>query len=226
MIRNLKGLGLALVAVFVMSAMASPGVQAAKPTFAVGATGGVSGDQVGLDEITVGSRAVRCSKAHFSGPSALSMTVLTIEFEYKECSTTPVLGISFPVTITPNGCDLEFTNLKHVVPDYTADVSIVCPKGKKIEIHVYNNAAHTEQLCTITVEEDQTDLSTNTITNSEGVAPDDLLIHHNFKLKVENHNPNVICGNATSEAEYHGTTTLKAFDNSGKQTTLTAITCA
>jgi hypothetical protein len=232
MIRNLKGLGLALVAVFAMSAMAASGAQAATPTIVAGAVGTFSGDQVGVHEFTVGSRALNCKKAHFSGTSALSQAELTVTFEYKECATTPVLGISFPVTVTPNGCTYTFTNLKHTeegVPpksvDYDADVSIICPAGKKIEVHVYSNAGHTEQLCTLTIESNQNDLSGNTITNVAG-SPDDLLIHHNVKVKVENHNPNAICGEATSTAEYHGTTTLKALNAAGVQTTLTAITDA
>jgi hypothetical protein len=231
MIRNLKGLGLALVAVFAMSAMAASGAQGATPTIVTGAAGTFSGDQVGVHEFTVGSRALNCKKAHFSGTSALSQVEMTIAFEYKECATTPVLGISFPVTVTDNKCVYTFTNLKHteaaggLPTDYDADVSIICPEGKKIEVHVYNNAAHTEQLCTLTIESDQTDLSGNTITNVAG-SPDDLLIHHNVKVKVENHNPNAICGEATTTAEYHGTTTLKAFNAAGVQTTLTGITDA
>jgi hypothetical protein len=230
MIRNLKSLCLALVTVFVMSAMAASGAQAATPTLVTGAAGTFSGDQVGVLEATIGSRAVNCKKAHFSGPSALSQTDLTINFEYAECSTTPVLGVSFPATVTPNGCNYTFTNLKHTEEggksiDYDADVSIICPAGKKIELHMYKNAAHTEQLCTLTIESDQTDLGTNTITNVAG-SPDDLLIHHNIKTKVENHNPNPICGEATSTAEMHGTTTFKALNAAGVQTTLTAITDA
>jgi hypothetical protein len=71
--------------------------------------------------------------------------------------------------------------------------------------------------------QDQTDLGTNTITNV-AATPDDLLIHHNVKVLVENHNPGAICGEATSITEYHGTTKVKAFTGAGTQTTLTAIT--
>lgn len=89
---------------------------------------------------------------------------------------------------------------------------------------MYNNSGEGSEVCTITIESDQTDKSGNTITNVAG-SPNDLLIHHNFKFKVENHGNQVICGAATSESEYHGTTTLKAFAGT-VQTTLTAVTDA
>jgi len=228
MIRNLKALGLALVAVFAMSAMAASAAQAVTPTLVTGGAGTVEGDQVTgtVHEFTVGARAVNCKKAHFKGNSLASQTTLTITPEYSECGTTPVLGVSLFATVTMNGCDYLFTNLSHnaAAGDYNSDVSIICPGTSKIEVHIYSNSGEGSEICTLTIESDQTDLSGNTITNVAG-SPNDLLIHHNVKVKTENHGNQTICGAATSEAEYHGTTTLKAFIGAN-QTTLTAITDA
>ena len=226
MIRNLKVLGLALVAVFAMSAMAASAAQAVTPTLVTGGNSTLEGDQVTgtVHEFTVGARAVRCSKAHFTGSATASQTTLTITPEYKECSTTPVLGVSLFATVTMNGCDYLFQGLTHVDPDYSATVDIVCPGTSKIEVHIYSNSGEGSEICTLTIESGQTGLATNTITNVAG-SPDDLLIHHNVKVKTENHGNQTICGAATSEAEYHGTTTLKAFIGPN-QTTLTAITDA
>jgi len=66
MIRKLKGFIVAFVAVFAMSAMAASTSQAATPTFVTGGAGTIEGDQVGALEATVGARALRCNKAHFT----------------------------------------------------------------------------------------------------------------------------------------------------------------
>src|SRR5881394_1943167 len=184
MTRNLKRLGIASLAIVAMGAMVASAAQAVTPTLVAGGAGTVVGSQVGGHDITVGARAVTCKEVLFSGSTAVSQTTLTLTPEYKGCNTTPVLGVSLFVTITMNSCDYLFTSLSHnaAAGDYDANLSILCPGTSKIEIHMYNNSGEGSEVCTITIESDQTDKSGNTITNVAG-SPNDLLIHHNSNSK-------------------------------------------
>jgi hypothetical protein len=52
-----------------------------------------------------------------------------------------------------NGCDyvfhIETTN--GTLGQYAISADVVCPAGKQIEIHVYNNAEHKTSICTYTI---------------------------------------------------------------------------
>jgi len=222
--RNFKVIGIALVMAFAANAVAVSGAQAATPTIVAGAIGTYSGEQVGTAELTYGNRALNCKVARAVGPTQTSQISLTIVPEYRECSTTPVLGVSFSLTVTMNGCDYLATNLKHTETAYTGDVSVICPPGKKVELHLYTNQTENSEVCTMTVEEDQTDVSGTTITNVAG-SPDDLLLHVSMRTTIEKHG-SILCGSETGTAELHGTGTARAFDETGKQVSLTAITDA
>jgi hypothetical protein len=229
MIRNLKALGLALVAVFAMSALAASAAQAL-PELTAGAHGTAvgteiihkdvgTGNNVG-HEFTVGNRKIKCDEVSFTGDNlATSQTTLTVTPSYNKCTTTPALGVVLHGTVTLNGCDYMFHATGFDAPLWTASVDIVCPKDKLIEVHLYKNAGHTEEACTITIGP-QEGLTGNSIENVAG-SPNDLRIIHDVNVAVTIHGSKVLCGEGVT-ATYEGTTTLKALDTEGKQVNLTA----
>lgn len=225
MIRKFKAFGLALVALLAMGAFSAVGAQAQTTTLVAGEAGYVTGEQVegGHRFKTGGGQVLTCNKAHFKGASQVSQTTISVTPEYSQCHTEPqsVFEPKFFVTVTHNECNYKFTNLQHTPPDYTADVTVECPVGKAIEVHLYTNSSHTTNLCTLTVGS-QGPLPGNTITNVGG-HPDDLLMHHNVTV-VETRHGSSLCGPVTQNAVYTGTTTVKAFNNADEQTTLTAVT--
>jgi hypothetical protein len=219
MIRNLKVLGLALVAMLSMSAMVASAAHAL-PELTAAEAGSAVGEEVGKHEFTVGSRAIQCEEVNFTGPSTTTaQTTLTIVPDYKKCKTTPVFGITLFVTVTMNGCDYLFHATGKDGANYTASVDIVCPAGKLIEAHIYSNAAHTNESCTVTIGP-QTGKTTNTITNTAG-TPNDLTVHHDVVVNVTIHGSAIVCGSGTT-ATYEGTSTLKALNKAGTPVGLTA----
>jgi hypothetical protein len=167
MIRNLKILGLALVAVFALIALAASAASAqgklttsdGKPATLVGTETGVSG--AGLNAWTAFGSKIECILGFGTGhqynvtphvPVPHGATTITITPHYKNCHT--FIPETKPLTVTMNGCDWVVhigATTGGVAGTYGGTADVVCPLGKNIEIHVYNSAAHTETLCTLTV---------------------------------------------------------------------------
>jgi hypothetical protein len=158
MIRNLKALGLALVAVFAMSAMAASAAQAVTDDAQVTVEtfpAIFDGTQNGVQVFNREGRTMTCTTAEFHSEvqSTDSKTTITVKPTYSGChSNIPLIG-TLPMTVTMNGCDY----LLHLTKDtpsgtFTADTTIVCPLNKEIEVHIYqNHANHTSNtsLCTM-----------------------------------------------------------------------------
>ncbi len=171
MIRNLKALGLALVAVFALSAMAASAAQATGPEFWTG-TGNTfehgtvratfdTGKQVFTSK-PLGAK-VRCDEVHGSATLAAPSNELTAEnlAFTGNCLTASV----FPTTVNTNGCHFTFTventheGSKTV---YDGKVHLVCPSGGPESITVTVFEAGTEPphegtpICTIHIPGGQT----------------------------------------------------------------------
>jgi len=222
MTRNLKALVLALVASLALSAAIASTASAEPAVFtaAVGAEVLVEtiGEQIGTDTFVVaGLPAMTCTTVkehsfpeeggvHKKGPSAPNSTITP---EYAGCHIV-LLGITKPLTITLNGCTYTTTATKNTSGfAFSVDVSINCPENKQIELHVYNNAAHTETLCTF-------DIGPQAINNqiqltNEGGSPDDVVGHMNATINAHNTKTGGVCGNSTEPTcVYKGTHTLRA----------------
>jgi hypothetical protein len=153
MARNLKVLGLALVAVFAFSAVASS-VAAAETSdaywFKSDATGtavtNVTGTQVGTDSFTTDGGVVNCTSTDLvgsqSGPTA---TTLTLAPTYGGCT-----FAGFPATITPASCKYVFHTDGKTTPSNVYDVStdIACTGTDKITVVVKVTGV---TKCTITI---------------------------------------------------------------------------
>jgi hypothetical protein len=170
MIRNLKALGLALVAVFAMSAMAASAAQAAPELTASNGAGehetaNLSAEQTSgasRDKLTVGGVALRCEvstgTAHLATGTATEVTVTP---NYEECK---AAGL-FPSEVSVNGCDYNLHNLTNEEGVYKTTADVLCGENE-ITITVFNIAG-TESICTIHIPE-QTNLEYGEVANQEG----------------------------------------------------------
>jgi hypothetical protein len=151
MIRNLKALGLALVAILAMAVFASsasaesPGIFTAKTYPAH-----IYAEDTD-DTFTVAGNIIQCTHGTFTGVAEKASTKITIEPEYTNCTKNG----TEPATVTMNKCAYVFevgTMTGHT--EAHGSVEIECPVGKVIEVHSYtNHAAHTGNSpnCTVTI---------------------------------------------------------------------------
>lgn len=191
MTRNLKALGLALVAVFAMSAMAASSASAAKFTAANGLAQHLIASDVGAAdkfETATGS-VLTCNGETFTAEAPAGATSsLTFTPNWINCKTE---GAAFNnVTVTHNGCNLIFTS--NTAPAVN-EVHITCPAGKVIEVHHYsstgNHAAGTSS-CTETIGPQTPTILTpvqyTNITNTPA-APNDVEVHGKVRVNVSLH---------------------------------------
>jgi hypothetical protein len=218
MIRKSKALGLALVAVFAMSAIIASAASATAGTLtAEGKTVIATAEQVGEHEFVLtdhlsgeGFFNFKCKKSVFTGTAGVKdgATSVTVHPAYTECT-----RFGQPVTITTTGCDyvLKFGTATgagwHVVTD------VLCTAGSVIKF--------VTGTCEFTVG-GQTGLTTSEATNSGGSGTAmDLLLHTNLTgTKYTVTKDPIGCpltGTGSFEkGDYAGTTTVKAHDSTTK----------
>lgn len=163
--RNLKALGLALVAMFAMSAMAASAAYAEDEGRVVTAvdteehvTGLISATDVGEAnglELTAFGGGVKCEENNFSGELAGGTgTALTVAAEFggnpQDCE-----AAGLPSTVHNNGCELTF-NTFTTTPDGTweATTDLKCPVGVvgiQVTTFFSSNHAASNRACTTTV---------------------------------------------------------------------------
>jgi len=219
MIRKTKVLGLACVAVLAMSALGASAAQAeVKTTFDMGATSGtIEGAQVGQQVFTTDAGTVTCTTSTLSGSfTAASTTEQTATPTYGGCTAFGFVG----ATIAMNGCDYLFkgTTTKAPEPAETlATVDIICPKEKEITVTAFTCVVHVEP---------QTNLEHIKFVNNKTKTPDD--VDAEATLTKIKYTPTSGCpgeftpGKTTEDGTFNGKATVKAFDTSKVQTTLTA----
>jgi len=157
MIRILKVMGLAMVAALALSGLVSATASATDQGFITAGSAGspatIDGEQTTLNIFNRTGREISCEVAKFGSSSSVpgSATELTLVPTYEKCKAV-VLGVPLPATVTMNGCDYKFTITKDTNPTtFTALPHVECPAGQAIEIHVYNDEAHTSLKCTYVV---------------------------------------------------------------------------
>ena len=168
MTHKLKTLGLALVAVFAMSAVASSVASATTTspslfTFNVGANelASIDAEQIGVGTLTINGLAITCGtvtgkgnpvktkaaepdvvEGTTKGPESTDVT-LTGLFGPNNCHVV-VAGLTKTITVTENGCagilDAK-TTVTGGVTSNSGLFTIECPAGKKVEVHMYSTAA-------------------------------------------------------------------------------------
>ncbi|HWL49356.1 MAG TPA: hypothetical protein VNT92_05720 [Acidimicrobiia bacterium] len=136
MIRNLKALGLAVVAVFAMSALTASAAMAGTTSFHSNADHTtITGEQEGTNTFSVNAGTIHCSTATFSGTSSATTTQeITIAPSYSGCKITAITLETVEATVDMNGCHYLLTS--------SGQVHVTCPSAP---IRV------TSPICTVTV---------------------------------------------------------------------------
>ncbi len=236
MIRNLKALGLALVAVFAMSALAASAAHAVTTDGEFTSDGAVTVTGSGVEKLTFeAGQTLTCNGDHTVMPvnqtpwaafnPGAGLTTLTDQSHYSSC-TASVGAQTLPATVTTNGCDfvIHIGETKVANVSYSGTADVVCGAGESIEIHVYQQASHATSVCTYKVGP-QTGLSGATaenITEEVEVEKEKFIVK---KIKVSGEvtgitasRTGVLCGGTkhTSAAIQHANTTLGGTNEAGK----------
>lgn len=131
MIRNLKSLGLAFVAVLAMSAVVASAAQAV-PSFTASSypAAGTGANTKGSETFTTEAGAVQCD-SHFAGTLSGASSTLTVTPTYTNCEAFGFLS----ATVNTEGCTYVFHATEQVSAGvYNSHVDVVCPAGKSIKI--------------------------------------------------------------------------------------------
>lgn len=220
MIRYLKVLGFAMIVVLAFSAMMAASASAqtqGKLTFENGVEGTLDGTEIGVGENyfedpslgekfqCLGSTLVGHKKTIESGTSAeekagtkphsglipAGATVATLTASFTNCQTA-----THKMTFTMNGCDFDWT-IGNTTTDgsgeYGLTDDIVCPTGKKIEIHVYFSKENENiSICTYTIGPQS--ITGFDLKNVAGTKNDLVATGTTTTMKVERHG---LCGEKT-----------------------------
>jgi len=228
MARNLKTLGLSLVAVFAMSALVASAAQAAahfgweagakKFTTTNDPTAGAGGNQV--ITLTKSGLSFTCNEIKGEGNlegaenKSTTWTTTSITYNHTEAGSGNEDKCKGPLGTTPkiemNGCNKKLEATETTVPgdtsQITADMYIVCPAGKTI---VFNSGG----LCTVTIGS-QGPLKHVILTNANTTGKEEVTGHATITEEiVESHSG--LCGSATNlkDGSYTGKFTVIAHDN-------------
>ncbi|MET0306176.1 MAG: hypothetical protein ABW196_08105 [Solirubrobacterales bacterium] len=215
---NLKILGLVLAALTAIAALAvfeagAPSAQTLTTTeftteSDVGTTVTSEVAAGTVHEFTVGTRSIVCKKFHFEGGLPGKTTEMTIGVpKYEECSTTPFLGVSLAVTMTPGDCHYVLTGEETVGLKYGISIDVVCEGAEDMTFHVKNGSS---DVCTVTMGPQA--ITGLWMTNVAG-APDHIVLHSDKKTIVKATIHGALCGgtaetNKEFDATYESTTRL------------------
>lgn len=203
MIRNLKALGLALVAAFALSAITASMASAQQGTLTADGPVTPKTDQTGLAGTNAftafaGPNVIECSATVYTGHKVLTQaetaagkkhelipvpaTTITLTPHYGGTCTAKIGATAFPATFDLEGCDFVAhigQTTGGVNGTYGVTLDVVCPTAHQIELIIWTNAAShasfTTPMCVIDVKE-QTGLAGAHITDNSPAADDDLSI--------------------------------------------------
>lgn len=163
MIRNLKILGLALGAVFAMSAMLASAASAGQITGASSPVKLAGASTVGEKGVLTynASQELVCDEIYHFGrrttfaetggsethaPVPLPISEVTFVITYSGCEARINGAKVGTATVTMNGCDYDGLISSGITLPY--GTSLRCPSGHKFVVHVYSNESHTTNICT------------------------------------------------------------------------------
>lgn len=220
MIRNLKVLGLALVAVFAMSAVAASGASAATEFHCESVTANcwVTAEQSGPNEFTspaVSATGVKCNTVKFEGTAPKTTKTIEVTPEYKNCT-----AFGFATTdIKHNGCKyhLELTDvIDHTTdgtPFGTITTEIKCTGTNKIEITPTLFGA---SVCTVTVGPQMLKPSEIDVENVAGSNPMDMILTSTLEgiaYTVDGEGCKSGSAGPHTDGKLHGKVTAKGFED-------------
>ncbi len=226
MIRNLKVLGLALVAVF---ALASSAASAANGKLTSDGPVTLTGTETGAvtaNQLTAFGSNVRCPGSTYSGhklnqPNGFLTSgeeVATITPHYTDTACTAT-ALNLPATVDMNGCDYVF-HLGATVAGKTDTYSILatvtnCTSHIKVTVF---NAARTATVCTITVTENAAGYSgLEAVDTTNGEI--DIIGSISKKISVDEEG--TLCGtHSEAEASLAQDVTVVGHNEAGEPTTI------
>jgi len=177
MIRNLKVLGLALVALLAMSAMVASAASA-HPVFTAPEGSSIKAEDTGKIKFTVTGQEVFCEKAVFTGSAgAAPINSITVNATYEACKS----GLGTTATVTGFGQHGESGKCNFVLYS-TGTADLVCPSGQDVTVDVGPCVVHIPA---------QTGLSKVTYTNDEKAG--DINIDLNVTEITANHTDGFLC---------------------------------
>jgi hypothetical protein len=229
MIRKFKALGLALVAVFAMSAVVASAAQATAGTLtSEGKSVVITAEQVGEHELVLTSHEtepgkyanVKCKKATFTGTGTLSEGATTVRAhpEYKECS-----AFGQAATITTTGCDhVLHTGTTTGFGGWKVTTDIDCATTLTGDLSFFTHVIKiVTGTCEVWVEDSQNQPFAE-VTNSGGAGTAMDLQLHSKLIWIEYRvvKDNIGCPlkgvGFFFDGDYTGTTTVKAHDSTTK----------
>jgi hypothetical protein len=232
MTRKLKAIGLALVAVFALSAVAASGASASAFTSfntsnSTMEGGTFSGSQTTTHKFTAGTGvgSVTCAEANFSGTSAGGEeTEPVAAATYGNCHV-EVLGVTYTTHVTMNGCTYKFHITGGSADAWTGTADVVCPVGAQIDVKITKSGSE-ETKCTIKIGA-QTGLNNVSYENNTAASPTDIVVKtetNNVTDTTEGGSLGCGIGNGThTNGTYFGSTTIKGFNGAGTQIDLTVM---
>jgi hypothetical protein len=206
MIRSMKALGSALLAVAAIGAVAASSAQAAPGEIHVTTPQKAVITGHGTNHVLkVGNQTVQCKTGTLEGtvegtdPAQITAKHVTVTGTYQECT-----AFGFAATVVMNGCKYTLRG----TAELTSQAQVVgCTAAKKIEIKVPAIG------CTVTIGE-QAELQHVTFTNDpEGPTTKHHLQDHETVGGIVYTRDGGLC--PQGEATYSGTTTLKAYKDLG-----------
>lgn len=226
MIRNLKTLGVALVAIFAMSAVVASAASAVTegqltsdgPVTLLGTETGEPQD----NSLTFNGKVLTCPGTTYTGhkynvtPHELipnGAKTVTITPHYRNCvSSGPI-----PVTVDMNGCDYVF-HLGEKISEHTYGITadIVCNGGGQITITAFSSSSHALKVCTQKVKT-ATGLTGLHVKHTTSPA-DDIDLTGTLEVDVEQSG---VCGALSGKGVLHVDVTVKGLNSEGLNTPVT-----
>jgi hypothetical protein len=241
MTRNLKALGLALVALFAFGAIAASGASAQRLTTEGGKAVTLTATETGStfeNSLTAFGGRVHCPGSTITGHKKKTeaetaikrehelllnnATEVTLTPHFRNCTSEDAARNRFPTTIDMNGCDFLLTVGTLVSLDtYRTEVHVVCPPNKFIEITQFSSSSHALRVCATKITT-TTPTSHAHIRNTPAAAGtrNDLDVVGTF-TDIEAHQSGLCGSSTTREGVQHINATVKAVDAAGLQTGIT-----
>jgi hypothetical protein len=223
MIRNLKALGLALVAVLAMSSLVASAASANpfwfKSDGAVGSTTTLTGSQIGQDVFEVDGGKITCSTATYSGSQVgNTATTITINPTYAGC----IAFGTFPATVTMNSCRYVFhTDTKTAGTQYDVITTIECNGTDEITVTAKTAAGQVKCVIHVPAQNLGTGLMVTNATKGNGVKDVTAdVAFTNIKYSQTEGEGLGKCPNAlnTTNGKYTGSATLEGRNSLGGET--------
>jgi hypothetical protein len=208
MIRRFKSFGVALAAVFALTAVVASGAQAVQ-FHSESSTTFLLGQQATRNVFDTAAGTVKCgtaaSNAQFTGEiTGTTVSELTIT---PECTGATAFGQNMIFNFT--GCDYLFTAPTGSAPTYDGRFDIQCPEGKHIDVEVPAGE------CSLTVFPQEVPGVVNYTNGGAGSTRDVLVTSGLEGVAYTVDGPGTICGSvgAHTDGKLTGSVTFKGFEN-------------